>query len=325
VAHLAFVFCCFVWGTSFILVERVTHALGPVQIALWRFGCGVAVLGFIWWWTQPEYRPTRREWAVIALVALLFNAPPQIILPYLIHQGYGHSFFGPMVAPIPLITILVSVPMLGVFPTQRQLVGVLGGLACVWLIVDDGFDRGMSWGFMALTLSIPLSSALSNTVIKWKLGKVPAVPLTAGILAVAGLSLVPLELSPAASSALHLSNPPEVATAMTWACLLTLGIVATGLSTAVFVWLIIVRGPLFAGMTTYVVPVLSLLWGQLDREQITPQQMAAMAGVLAMVALVQSGSQRGDVIAEPAAPPQSLPLPEVAGDSLALQPESQVA
>jgi drug/metabolite transporter (DMT)-like permease len=326
VAHIAFVFCCLVWGSSFILVERVTHALGPVEIALWRFGCGVAVLAFIWWWTQPQYRPSRREWAVIVLISLLFNAPPQIILPYLIHQGYGHSFFGPMVAPIPLITIVVSVPLLGIFPTQRQLVGVLGGLACVWLIVDDGFDRGMSLAFIALALSIPLSSALSNTIIKWKLGSVPAVPLTAGILAISGLSLVPLELSPAAANALHLANPPETATAATWACLFTLGIVATGISTAVFVWLIIVRGPLFAGMTTYVVPVLSLLWGQLDHERITPQQMMAIAGVLAMVALVQSTPARQAVIAEPAAPPQSLPLPELAaGEALLVQPESQVA
>jgi drug/metabolite transporter (DMT)-like permease len=325
VAHLAFVFCCLVWGSSFILVERVTHALGPVEIALWRFGCGVAMLGFIWWWTQREYRPTLREWAVIAWIALLLNAPPQLILPYLIHQGYGHSFFGPMVAPIPLITILISVPLLGVFPTQRQLVGVLGGLACVWLIVDDGFDRGMSLGFMALTLSIPLSSALSNTIIKWKLGSVPAVPLTVGILAFAGLSLLPLQFSPTATNALHLSNPPAAATATTWACLLGLGVVATGLSTAVFVWLIIVRGPLYAGMTTYVVPVLSLLWGQLDHERISTQQMAAIAGVLAMVALVQSSPGHVAAIAEPAAPPQSLPLPQPVGDMLTAPPESQVA
>jgi drug/metabolite transporter (DMT)-like permease len=202
----------------------------------------------------------------------------------------------------------------------------LGGLACVWLIVDDGFDRGMSLGFVALTLSIPLSSALSNTIIKWKLGNVPAVPLTTGILAIAGLSLLPLEFSPAAKSALHLSNPTETATALTWAYVFTLGVVATGISTAVFVWLIIVRGPLFAGMTTYVVPVLSLLWGTVDSERISPQQLVAIAGVLSMVALVQSGSHSVTAMAEPAAAPQSLPLPEAStGDTLLAQPESQVA
>jgi drug/metabolite transporter (DMT)-like permease len=155
VAHVAFIFCCVVWGSTFILLERVTHAMGPVEIASWRFAGGVAVLGAFWWWKRRAYRLSRREWLWIILVALAFNAPPQIILPYLIHQGFGHSFFGPMVAPIPLITIVVSVPLLSVWPTQRQLVGVLGGLACMWLIVDDGFDRGMSLTFIGLSLWIP--------------------------------------------------------------------------------------------------------------------------------------------------------------------------
>jgi drug/metabolite transporter (DMT)-like permease len=313
----------------FILLERVTHSLGPLEIALWRFGGGAAVLGALWWWTRPTYRPRGGEWVAIIFVALVFNAPPQLILPYLIHQGHGHSFFGQMVAPIPLITILVSVPLLGVLPTWRQLVGVLAGLACMWLIVDDGFDRGMSLSFIALTLWIPLSSALSNVVIKWKLAEVPAVPLTATILAAAGLSLAPLHFWPAATEALNLAAPASGLLAdptfATWVYVFILTVVGTGISTAVFVWMILVRGPLFAGMTTYVVPVLALLWGTVDHERITPQQLAAIAGVLSMVALVQSGSRLVQVVTEPAAPPQSLPLPESAGDMLVAQPESQVA
>jgi len=54
------------------------------------------------------------------------------------------------------------------------------------------------------------------------------------------------------------------------------------------------RGPLFAGMITYVVPMLALTWGRFDHETITTRQMAAIAGVLAMVALVQFGSPTPD-------------------------------
>ena len=111
----------------------------------------------------------------------------------MLSQGFGHSFFGTMVAAIPLLTILVSVPMLGVRPTGRELFGVLGGLACIFLLVEDGVHRGMSPGLLALTLIIPLSSALSNTFIKWQLPHVPAAPLTTMLLVVAGLALVPLQ------------------------------------------------------------------------------------------------------------------------------------
>ena len=56
--------------------------------------------------------------------------------------------------------------------------------------------------------------------------------------------------------------------------------------------MVLKRGPLFAGMTTYVVPMLALAWGQFDHESISAQQLVAMAGVLVMVGLVQSGTTR---------------------------------
>ena len=101
-------------------------------------------------------------------------------------KDLGTDFFGTMVAAIPLLTILVSVPMLGVRPTGRELFGVLGGLACIFLLVEEGVHRGMSPRLLALTMIIPLSSALSNTFYKWKLPHVPAAPLTTMLLVVSG-------------------------------------------------------------------------------------------------------------------------------------------
>ncbi len=53
-------------------------------------------------------------------------------------------------------------------------------------------------------------------------------------------------------------------------------------------------------MTTYVVPVIALLWGTLDHEAISGEQALAIAGVLGMVALVQSGAKSGEQVREPA-------------------------
>jgi drug/metabolite transporter (DMT)-like permease len=288
VSHLAFVFVCLVWGSTFIFLERVTHAFGPVTIGIGRLLCGATALGVLWFLRRRDYRLRPADWVHIVFIALAFNALPHIVMPYVLGNGFGHSFFGPMVAPIPLITILVSIPMLGLWPTKRQLLGVLGGLACLWLIVDDGFHRGMGVGFLALAFIIPLTSAVGSTYIKWKLSHVPVVPLTAAFLAVAGLSLVPLEFFPHLLASWHLAPPAAAVPSLSALLLLVaLGAIGTGVSTAVFVWMIHKEGPLFAGMTTYVVPVLALAWGLLDHETITPHQLAAIAGILAMVTLVQ--------------------------------------
>ncbi len=262
VAHLAFCFCCFVWGTSFILLERVTHVIGPVEIGIWRMLSGAAVVGACWWVKRDAYRMTGRDFALIAVASLLFTAPPQVIQAYVLEQGFGHGFFGTMVAAIPLMTIVVSVPMLGVRPTGHQLFGVLGGLGCIFLLVEDGVHRGMSAGLLALTMVIPLSSALSNTFYKWKLPHVPAAPLTTMMLLVSAVALLPLEAAPRFLNIYGIGMPVGTsvsADAVTY--LLLLGIVGSGISTMVYIWLVLTRGPLFAGMTTYVVPVIALLMG----------------------------------------------------------------
>jgi drug/metabolite transporter (DMT)-like permease len=270
----------------------VTHVFGPVEIALWRLFSGAVALAAYWWFRGGAFRIERRDWVYLAFAALAFTAPPQVIQAYVLGQGHGHGFFGTLVAAIPLLTILVSIPMLGTLPTARELFGVLGGLVCMWLLLEDGVHRGMSLGLLALAFMIPLTSAVSNTFIKWKLAHLSAVPLTSALLAVAGFALVPLQLSPTTVESLNMAGPqsaqitPDILIYM-----VVLGVVASGISTMVFIWLILEKGPLYAGMTTYVVPVLALFWGTLDNEAISRRQMLAIVGVLVMVALVQYGSR----------------------------------
>jgi drug/metabolite transporter (DMT)-like permease len=343
VLHLVFIFCCFVWGTSFILLERVTHAMGPVEIAIWRMFSGALVVGACWWFKRGEYRLSLRDFLLIAASSVLFTAPPQVIQAYVLEQGFGHGFFGTMVAAIPLLTILVSVPMLGERPTAREFLGVLGGLVCIFLLMQEGMNRGMSLGLLALTMIIPLSSAVSNTFYKWKLPHVPAAPLTAMVLAVAGVTLLPLQASPQLLGELNIAGPANgVVTPSAVTYLLLLGVIGSGVSTMAYVWLVLKRGPLFAGMTTYVVPVIALLCGTLDHETISPLQTTAIVGVLAMVAIVQSGSKTEQESTEPlviahaekrravmAIEPDSLvslPMAEIPlTDRRAVQAESQVA
>lgn len=299
--------------------------MGPVEIALWRLFSGAAVVGLCWWWQSDAYRLSRRDLLFLTCSSLAFTAPPQVIQAYVLAQGFGHSFFGTMVAAIPLLTILVSVPMLGVRPTGRELFGVLGGLVCIFLLVEEGMHRGMSPGLLALTMIIPLSSALSNTFIKWKLPHVPAAPLTATILVVSGCALLPLHFAPATLASWHLGTPTGAAvTPESIVYLALLGVIGSGVSTMVFIWMILKRGPLFAGMTTYVVPVLALFWGSFDHESISPMQSLAIAGVLAMVALVQTGAKGEEGIVEPAAAGDlatSLPLSAEAGFAVTLPVE----
>mgnify|MGYP007073208418 CR=1 FL=1 len=67
-----------------------------------------------------------------------------------------------------------------------------------------------------------------------------------------------------------------------------LSIIGTGISGAVFVHLLHKRGPLYAGMVSYLIPIVALGWGVFDKEHVTLRQTLAVLVVLSMVALVQS-------------------------------------
>jgi drug/metabolite transporter (DMT)-like permease len=317
---LAFLFVCVTWGASFILMERSTHAFGPVGVAIGRLAGGAVVLAVVWWVQRARHRVEWSDVGRIAGVSLVGTAIPFAVQPYCIAQGFGHSYFGLMVALVPLATILVSVPMLGVWPSGRQVVGVLGGFACMLLLVHDGTQRGISAGILALALTVPVSYGLGNTYLKWKLSHVHSVPLTALVLATAAAWLLPLELVPGLLARFGLAGPTQPHDwAMAIGSLAVLGVLGTGVAVLLVIWLIVTRGPLFAGMVTYVVPTMALLWGAFDGEMITTRQIVAIAGVLAMVALVQFGGARdteqmASQQAEPHFMPSENPVGEPAGE-----------
>jgi drug/metabolite transporter (DMT)-like permease len=288
VPYLSFLLCCFVWGGSFILMDRAALAFGPVDIAIGRMAFGAAVVAAYCQLTGRWIKVRGRDWLHLFVAAFFANVWPYVVQPYAMRQADEHAFFGMFMAFVPLATIVASIPMLGAFPTPRQLVGVLGGLACMIMVLWDGSHRGMPLALLALSVSVPISYAAGNTYIKWKLDDLPAAPITAVFLALGALMLVPLRLTPALIERLQLTGPETPHDyPLALGSLLLLGLGGTGICILIFVQMVKTRGPLFAGMVTYIIPLVALLWGQLDGERLSPLQVAAMAGVLAMVALVQ--------------------------------------
>jgi drug/metabolite transporter (DMT)-like permease len=127
---------------------------------------------------------------------------------------------------------------------------------------------------------VPLGYAIANTVIRRWLPHVTPLLLTFLTFLVSAVILTP---------AACLVQAPESSgdwmSALT--ALLFLGVVGTGLATLLFNNLIRDHGPLFAGMTTNLVPLGAILFAWFDAEQITLWQGMALLGILVMVALVQ--------------------------------------
>jgi len=283
--HAIFLLICLLWGSSFILMKKAAVAFGPMTVAGGRVAGGAVLLVGLWLVIARGRRwPIRRSHAGgIALIAVVGLAYPFAIQPHLIHKHQDSAFFGMMPALVPLLTILISIPLLGIRPSMRQLIGVLGGLACLALLLDVGVSRAISAADLALGISIPTCYALSNTFAKRRFAEVHPLALTATALSSAAVLLLPLGV---AGEPVRADGGPLTLAVI---ALLILGVLGTGLAWYLFFILIQKRGPLFAGMVTYLIPLGALAWGWADDEPITARQIVALLGVLAMTWLVQGG------------------------------------
>lgn len=287
--YLLFLFVCVVWSVSFLLMKKAAVAFSPAEIAMWRVIAGSATLAVFWFWRDRHWNLTRRDVGPMLLVVVAGCAWPYFIQPWVIlHQG--SAFMALMVSFVPLLTILVSLPVMKVKPSSRQLFGTLGSLACLAVLMGDGLQRSVPLIDFAAAFTVPLGYAAANVAIRHRLKHASALLVTPVAFAGSTLLLIPF-------AAMAPSPNVESADEIRYAAisLAFLGIVGTGIATFVFNRLVRDHGPLFAGMTTNLVPLGAVLIGWFDAEQVSTLQFVALAGIVGMVTLVQfRGASRAD-------------------------------
>ena len=287
--YVLFLLICVIWGGSFLMMKKAALVFSPISVGAWRVAGGAAVLLILWLIQRQPIGWRRRDIGSLAFIIFAGYTWPYCVQPWLIAQ-HGSAFIGMTVSFTPLFTMLASVPLLGVMPHPRQAIGVLGALVGLGLLMSEGFSRQIPVTHLLLAASVSLGYALVNTWVRRGLTHVPPLMMSLVSLAIASVILQGLSFFSTAPAS------PDPATF--WPAvisLLVLGVVGTGLAMFWFNKLIHDRGPLFAGMVTNLVPVGAVIWGWLDGEQVTTRQIAALAIILPMVALVQFGAPHSPI------------------------------
>lgn len=290
--YLQFAFVCLVWSVSFLLMKKAAIVFSPAEVAFGRVVGGAAILAAIWLARDRQWSLRRADWAAMSVVVVAGCAWPYYIQPWVINRQ-GSAFMALMVSFVPLLTIAFSLALLRSPPTWRQGLGVLGALGCLVVLMVDGVRRSVPLEQLALALTVPLGYAAANTAIRKWLTHVASVLLTGVSFVMTAAVLAPFAWTmPGPNVAVPVVADAAAAVA-TWRIafwsLAVLGVIGTGVATYIFNHLVRRHGPLFAGMTTNVVPLGAVVWGWFDGEPISPSQFAAMLGILVMVSLVQYG------------------------------------
>jgi drug/metabolite transporter (DMT)-like permease len=277
-----------IWGAAFMGIATALDGFGPWWVTAGRVSLGALVLLALGAATgQPVWRlGDPRAWGFAVTVGTVAVAAPFALLSWGL-QHVPSAFAGVAMGAVPLMVLpLVALfsPEEGIGP--RRVAGMVLGFVGLALLVGPGaLDRtGAELETLGRLACLGAAGCYAvGSVVTRRSPRVPQVAFAGATLCVASLVLLPV--------ALWQEGVPQLrdgAGAWPVLALAYVAVFPTALAAWIRVRVITTAGSLFMSVTSYMVPVWSVIFGiTLMAEALPPQLFAALGLILAGILLSQ--------------------------------------
>ena len=248
------IFLSAIWGSSFLFLRLTSPVFGPIFLIEMRVLSGLAVLLplVLFLGKLAEFQ---KHWKMIATVSLMNMAIPFCFFAFsAVYIGAG--LLSIINATVPIFSACVAYVVYKERLSRSSLLGLLIGFLGVVVLMFNPGENFESSGWLAI-LSALLACLLYGTAINLTVNNLQGVSgltITAGGLFVSSLVLLPFAFW---------ARPEVLPVGNIWWSVFALGIVCTGFGFVMFYRLIDRIGAGRAIMTTYLIPVFSILWGNI--------------------------------------------------------------
>jgi len=248
------IFLSAIWGSSFLFLRLTSPVFGPIFLIEMRVLSGLAVLLplVLFLGKLAEFQ---KHWKMIATVSLMNMAIPFCFFAFsAVYIGAG--LLSIINATVPIFSACVAYIVYKERLSRSSLLGLLIGFLGVVVLMFNPGENFESSGWLAI-LSALLACLLYGTAINLTVNNLQGVSgltITAGGLFVSSLVLLPFAFW---------ARPEVLPVGNIWWSVFALGIVCTGFGFVMFYRLIDRIGAGRAIMTTYLIPVFSILWGNI--------------------------------------------------------------
>lgn len=269
------IFLSMIWGSSFILIKKSLDHFSPYQVGALRVLIAGIILMPIAVSKYKLFPKKHLKWLLLA--AFTGNFIPMFLFP-IAETEVSSSIAGIVNSMMPIFVIIVGALIWKFETTRRQITGTLISFTGVCLLAFGG--EGESGAFklipILLLLLATLCYAISTTTVKSKLMDVSSTVLSAFVFSFVLFlpSLVALACTGFFSS---FSFDGDHLTGLMFVSLLS--VFGTGLAMMMNYRLLKVSSPLFASTVTLLMPLVAIVWGILDGEQLSVLQFAG-AGII---------------------------------------------
>ena len=282
--YLILLFLAVIWGSSFILMKRGLEVFSYTQVSTLRlFITFLSLLPFV---VRAFKRVEKKHWGAIIITAFLGNGIPA----FLFTKAQTHldsSFVGILNSLTPLFTLFLGVYFFKSNPSKINIIGIVIGLSGALILTFSDIGGAISINHYALFVILAtIFYAISVNVIRKYLSDLDAISISA---------LAFLFLGPA--SGIYVFSTDFVNLLFTnggktaFIYIVILAVIGTSLAVVIFNKLVKDSSAIFASSVTYLIPIVALLWGVLDRENITIYHLAGVTVILSGVYLVNKKAQ----------------------------------
>ncbi len=270
-----------IWGSSFIMIKRGLDVYDPAQVGAIRvFSAFLCVFPFA---LRHLRKVKASQWKFILASGLLGNGIPAILFP-LAQTNINSSVAGMINAMTPLFTMIVGVMLFGMVGGRNRILGLIIGLAGALVLIggkNATIVNGNPW-FAGFIILATICYAFSVNILRYKLAELGSVVITGFALMFAG---IPLGIYLFSTD--FIKRTVEVdGSAKSLASVLILGIFSTAISSVLFNHLIKMAGALSASSVTYLIPIVAMMWGMYDHENLGLIHVFGLAAILGGVYLI---------------------------------------
>nr|WP_299985431.1 DMT family transporter [uncultured Pontibacter sp.] len=281
IAWVLVVILALIWGTSFILIKKGLVVYSSDELGALRMVIACAALLPFAIKNLRKVEPSR--WKFLLGSGLLGNFFPAFLFA-IAETRLASGLAGVLNSLTALFTLLVGAALFGQSITWMRMLGIVIGIAGTAILIFTG-NGNAELDNMYYGLYIVLATVfygISANIIKHRLHGMKAVAISSlALLTVGPVALVYLLTTDFFYKLQHVPGA--------WEALMYIAILAvfsTAIALVLFNKLIHISTTLFASSTTYLIPVVALMWGVLDGEVIHLWHYLGMVVILAGVFIV---------------------------------------
>lgn len=273
-----------IWGSSFILIKKGLIGLTPVQLGSLRILFASFFLLIIGW--KSLWTINKASWKWVMISGVLGTGIPVYLFAYA-ETEIDSAIVAILNSGVPLLTLILGLIVFGVNFIKKQLLGILLGLtgSITLILIGAQANPSQNYWYALLVILATLLYAINVNIIKRYLQDISAKAIATGNFIFILIPALILLINTGFFKPEVIQNP-EVQTSLGY--ILILAILGTAVAKIMFNKLVQISDPIFASSVTYLMPLISVVWGILDGEIFTALQFLASLIIITGVYLANA-------------------------------------